>query len=326
MTKLMVEKGVNIVGAIDVNPEVVDKDLGDVAGLGYPLNVTISDNADVVLSEQKADIAVIAMFSEMETMYPHLKKCAENGLNAITTSEEASYPWSTSPELAAKLDKLAKEHGVTITGSGFQDGFWINMISVLTGASHTIESVAAKATYNLDDYGAAVAEYSHVGQTKEDFDRWLKEEGAEPSIFRMHLEALIADLGLTVNGIQEFTEPTIADIDLQCKSLGKTIKKGEVTGMSQIVEIGTGQGINFRGELIGKVYRPDEEDINEWHIKGFPELYLKNDKVPTRTASGTQIVNRIPDIINAEPGYITLEKLPKLKYRAYPLHFYLHKQ
>jgi hypothetical protein len=326
MTKLMVEKGINIVGAIDLDPEVVDRDLGDVAGLGYPLNVTISNNADTVLSEQKADIAVMAVFTEMERMYPHLKKCAENGLNVITTSEEASYPWSTSPELAAKLDRLAKKHGVTITGSGFQDGFWINMISVLTGASHTIESITARATYNLDDYGAAVAEYSHVGQTKEDFDRWLKEEGAEPSIFRMHLEALIADLGLTVKGIQESTEPTIDDIDLQCKSLGKTVKKGKVTGMSQIVEIETGQGINFRGELIGKVYRPDEEDINEWHIKGVPELYLKNDKVPTRTASGTQIVNRIPDIINAEPGYITLEKLPKLKYRAYPLHFYLHRQ
>lgn len=196
MTKFMVEKGVNIVGAIDINPEVVDKDLGDVAGLGYPLNVTISDNADAVLSEQKADITLIAVFTEMERMYPHLKKCIENGLNAITTSEKASYPWSISPELAAKLDKLAKEHGVTITGSGFQDGFWINGISVLTGASHTIKSVAAKVTYNVDDYGPGVAEYHHVGQTKEDFHRWLKEEGAELSIFRMHLEALIADSGL----------------------------------------------------------------------------------------------------------------------------------
>lgn len=36
MTKLMVEEGVNIVGAIDLDPEAVDKDLGDVAGLGYP--------------------------------------------------------------------------------------------------------------------------------------------------------------------------------------------------------------------------------------------------------------------------------------------------
>ena len=30
----------------------------------------------------------------------------------------------------------------------------------------------------------------------------------------------------------------------------------------------------------------------------------------------TQLVNRIPDVINAEPGFVTIEKLPKLHYRA----------
>ena len=30
----------------------------------------------------------------------------------------------------------------------------------------------------------------------------------------------------------------------------------------------------------------------------------------------TQLVNRIPDVINAEPGFVTIEKLPKLRYRA----------
>ena len=77
-TKFMVEKCVDIVGAIDVNLEIVGKDLGEVAGLGRPLNVMINDNADAVLSEQAADIAIVAVFTDLERMYPIFKNCLEH--------------------------------------------------------------------------------------------------------------------------------------------------------------------------------------------------------------------------------------------------------
>jgi len=141
----------------------------------------------------------------------------------------------------------------------------------------------------------------------------------------MNLESLIADLGLTVGKIEQNMEPIIDDLDIEARTLGKIIKKGEVIGRVDIVEIETEQGIKFRSEMMGKLYRPDETDMNEWHIKGIPELHLRNDRVPSRMVTCTQMVNRIPDVINAAPGFITAEKLPKPKYKAYPLHFYVHK-
>jgi 4-hydroxy-tetrahydrodipicolinate reductase len=72
------------------------------------------------------------------------------------------------------------------------------------------------------------------------------------------------------------------------------------------------------------VYGPGESDLNEWIVRGEPdELRLRNDHVPTRLATCTQVINRIPDVINAAPGFVTVAELPRLRYRHFPLHAYL---
>jgi len=327
MTRLMVEKGVDIVGAIG-HVANVGRDLGEVAGLGYSLNVKITNNADAILSQREADIVVMSFCSDMETMYGPAKKCIENGMNVISITEEALYPWTASSELASKLDKLAKKHGVTITGGGIQDLIWVNLISVLTGGSHTIESVLGQATCNADDYGAVVPGEFLIGETKDEFYRKIKEQAAKEnpvSPFAISLEALVADLGLTIKKKEQSVKPIIAEEDVESKALSKIVKRGEVVGVVQIAEINTEQGIRFRTEFIIKIYQKGESDTNRWFIKGYPDIYLENEKLPGRVATCTLTVNRIPDIINSEPGFVTVEKLPKLKFKAFPLHYYLKK-
>lgn len=328
-TRYMIDKGVEIVAAQDTNPRLVGKDLGEVVGLSKVLNVRIRSNMDEALNERTADIAIVSTLTKMEDIYPTLKKCIEKGINVITTSEEALYPWIISQELTTKLDRLAKEHHVTVTGGGGQDNFRVNIVSLLTGACHSIASVAVIHVSDLSKSGLAAAMNYHLGETMQQFSEAMKGRGVPLSSLRMCLEAVGADLGLTIKHLEQKAEPTIADMDVEARGVeGGIIRKGYVTGMKKLTRIDTEQGITLSGDQILKAFSDSEKKegpYNECIIKGIPDITmrLKWSSSEAKASQVAQLVNRIPDVINSEPGYITVEKLPKLKFRVLPLQFYL---
>jgi hypothetical protein len=323
-TRMMLEKGVDIVGALARSPQKVGRDVGDVAGLGFQTGVLIEDDPERVLASRQADIAVIAVASYMSDMYEHLRLCAEHGVNAITISEEALYPWNTAPMATAELDRLARRNGVTLTGTGHQDVYWVNLVSMVLATAHRIETVTGRASWNVDDFGPEVAKDQRVDTTVEDFDTWLAEADRPPSFGRNTLGALVSDLGLSVVEENSTTRPEIAEQSVASTSLDLTVQTGRVIGFTDIDTVSTHQGITMTFEMTGRLYLPGEADTNDWTVTGEPELHLSNPAVPTQMTTCTQLVNRIPDVINAPPGFITMEKLPRPRYRTYPLGLYVN--
>jgi 4-hydroxy-tetrahydrodipicolinate reductase len=324
--RLMVEKGVGIVGAIDLDPNKVGKDLGDVIELGRQLNVTIRDDAEGVLSENEADIAFVCALSTMELMYETYVACIKNGMNVISMANTEIYPWTVYPELTAKLDKLAKEHNVTVTGSGNQDILGVNLPILMTGCCASIKSITGRATNDLNKLGEQVCRDLHVGQSLEEFKTTVIEKDDSVLYYRTWLESIAAKLNLTVTKIEYVGEPVVYDEDVACKPLGMIVKKGTVAGLTMRSVVETDQGVTLVGEYIGKIYKEGEVGVREWTIKGIPDLHIDYSApgVPGVTR-GTQLVNRIPDVINMEPGFKTIENFPMMYLRHYPLHTYLRK-
>ena len=101
------------------------------------------------------------------------------------------------------------------------------------------------------------------------------------------------------------------------------IPAGNATGMSAVVTTKTREGIDIETECIGKVYGPDEYDKNEWMICGEPDTIVSIPKPDTVRLTCSTIVNRIPDVVNAEPGFTTTDKMPVLEYRTKALDEYV---
>ena len=323
MARLLLEKGATIVGAIARSPNKVGRDLGDVAALGVTTGVTVEADARRAL-EQGADIAVVSVGSYLDSMFDHFRLCLEHGCNVLTIEEESFYPRATAPERAGELDRIGRAHGATITGSGAQDVYWMSLPSVLMGAAHRIDEVAGRTTWNADDYGPEVAAHVHVGAANADFEAFIAEKGWPSFVVRNVLDALTADVGLTMSSISSRVTPVLATVPTPSRSLGQTIPVGCLRGVVDSVTVETHEGPRLTFEMAGYVYGAGESDVNEWFVRGDPhELHLRNDRVPTREITCTQVVNRIPDVINADPGFATVDRLPKPRYRAQPLGHYL---
>lgn len=334
------EHGATIVGAVDVNPAVIGQDIGDIIG-SEKKSVIVEpvENLEEALRRTKPDIAIVTTMSLLADVKEVLRVCASLGVNAITTCEEAFFAENSNPVAWKELDVLAKANKCTITGCGYQDIFWGNLITVIAGTTHKIAKIKGSSSYNVEDYGIALAQAHGAGLTLEEFDREVAsadrmtpeerqaiiDSGTFAPSYMWNTVGWLADkLHLHITSMKQECVPMTSDHDLESSTLGMNIPAGNATGMSAVVTAETEEGIVLEAECIGKVYAEDEFDKNEWTVIGEPETTVTVQRPATVELTCADIVNRIPDVINARPGFVPTSQMPEPTYRLKNLDEYLN--
>ena len=325
------EKGSEIVGAIDVNPDVVGIDIGEIIGCSNK-GVLVSDItlAREVLEKTKPDACIITTMSLLSDIEDAVMLCAELGINAITTCEEAFYSWNSNPNLTAKIDALAKENNCTITGSGYQDIFWGQLITSICGATQSIKKIVGESWYNVEDYGIALAEAHGAGLSLDEFDKRIAsvdrmsdeerkkliDSGVYSPSYMWNVNGWLCErLGLTVKSQTQKCVPETYDKDIESSTLGMVIKAGDATGMSAVVTTETNEGITLETKCVGKVYAKDEFDKNIWTVLGEPDTTITVQRPATVELTCATVVNRLPDLVDARPGYVPTSSMSDLTYK-----------
>ena len=318
------DKGYDLVGAYDINKDIIGKKINFVFN-EVKSNVVISDINDLAnIEPESADIAIIETMSLLNDIKDVARILLSKKINVITTCEEAFFAENSNPSLYRELDILAKANHITMTGCGYQDVFWGNLIYTLAGSTHKITKIKGSSSYNVEEYGIALADAHGVGLTPDEFDekiasvdnisdeaitKLINDREFLPSYMWNTVGWLADKFSLKITDINQRCVPIISEENVYSDTLGKEVNKGEALGMSAIVTAKTKEGIVLEAECIGKVYVGDDIDLNEWTIYGEPDTSVIIKKPQTVELTCADIINRLNDVIDAKPGFVPTSKM-----------------
>lgn len=322
--RYMTDHGVKIVGAIDVDPDLAGKDIGTVSGIPVQGTIIESSLDEILARGVKADVAIIMTQTPVADVYPYMQACAEKKMNVITISEDWYWPWRTEPDMADKMDEIAKRNGVSILATGIQDVHWSNFAVILASSCHNLTEINGQNFAFLDELGAEVAKEGCYGWTQEEFDRMMAEtDDFRAMAYTEVLYCIAHELKLRVKEEKAGRIPQYARQDVYLPSLDISVKVGGIIGMNDWVELYTEEGIKLTGNWILKAKEDGDEAYNRWQVKGEPDLDLTTSDMHGECTTSIIAVNRIPDVINAEPGLLTVADMVKPIYHAEPFAAYI---
>ena len=282
--------------------------------------VTIVDEsaAPAMLASTNANVCIMCTKSTLSDIYPALETCATNKVNVITIAEELLFSAGSSPRQTAQLDALFRTNGVSVTGSGFIDGAVCQMALALSSNMHRITGMEGTLRYDADCNGPVLAAAHGIGLTTKEFDAQIvRNKDQEKSYVYNSNEWFASALGLHVASTKEERKPITATTPVYSKAQNKTIPVGDVIGMKVVATTTTKEKVTIRAEQIGTVYsQKNEKDFTGWKFLGEPAgVSFSIDGPPTSEMTNTATISRIGQILEAEAGYVTTDKLEIARYR-----------
>jgi 4-hydroxy-tetrahydrodipicolinate reductase len=305
---LMKKKGIEVVGAIG-RTTGVGKDLGELLGFGSPVGIKVDNDAEKVLDAVRPDVVILSISSYVRGVADEIELCARYGADVITIAEEMAYPFRTEPELSKKIDSMARDHGITVLGTGVNPGFVLDsLIAALTYGTRSVRQIKARRVNDLSPYGKTVMEEQGVGLSREAFIEGVKDGRVHGHIGFLQSIPMIADaIGLEYDEIVETREPIMSTVERRTDLVD--IKPGMTAGCSHSA-VAYRNGVPVIILEHPQQVRPELEGIETGDfidIYGDPDLHVViRPETPGGIGTIASAVNIIPQILSSPPGLLTM--------------------
>ena len=301
-------RNLTIVGAVDIDPAKVGRDLGEVCGVGRRLRVKVTDDIAKTIKIVKPDVAVLCTSSSLQKVLPEFEAVLKLKVPIVSTTEELAYPVKSNAGPAKKIDALAKRARVAVLGTGVNPGFVMDALPIaLTAVCEKVTAIEVDRVQDARIRRLPFQKKIGAGLTSDEFlakvkDTSVRHVGLAESI------SMIADaLGWKLDRITDEIHPKIAVQPVSSEFL--TVEAGLVCGLIQ-------DGVGYRKghpiiTLHMEAYLGAPESYDAVRITGTPALSMKiAGGVHGDIATASITVNSIPRVLDAAPGLHTMRSLP----------------
>jgi 4-hydroxy-tetrahydrodipicolinate reductase len=301
IAKLMLRKpALDIVGAVDSDPEKAGRDLGRVIGLERDLGITVQPDLKAAISAGGADVIVHSTRSVLGEVASQVRECVGAGMHVLSTCEELCYPFHRYPELAASLHEEAQQRGVVLMGTGVNPGFAMDkLVLTLATACQQVDKVRVLRVVDASRRRLRLQKKAGIGLTLDQFAHEL-EAGTIRHYGLSESAWMISDqLGMAVDRVEEAVAPIVAEMPMRSQYF--QVKTGNVKGLKQVA-----LGLRNNEEVVRlelEIYLGAAESQDSAKITGVPNLEMKVvGGIPGDIATMAIAVNSIPALFRLKPG------------------------
>ncbi len=313
IARVALEKGFDVVGAIDIDPQKVGKDLGEVLGLCKTLGIKVESDADKVLRDSNPDVVLHSTGSFFDKVYPQIMRAVRVGADVVSTCETLAWPWYRYPDLAELVDNYARNYGSTVLGAGVNPGFVFDVLpAVLSTTLTRLEKITVTRSLDASKRRYSFQKKIGLGMTPTQFREALGRGEITAHVgFAESVLLMASMMGLRLDKVEEGQEAIIADRHYETQYF--RIEEGQVRGV-----VGHGSGFIGDKEVIRVELRAcvECEDFEEVRLMGEPSITWRSTGTSGDPATAAVIVNLAPRVLNARPGLVTLKDLVNYSYTA----------
>jgi 4-hydroxy-tetrahydrodipicolinate reductase len=306
--RLLAQKNwVEIVGGIDIRPELIGQSLAELVGEPTIGDAKIYESFEELMITHEVDAVVHTAGSRATVSFDQIRPMLEKGIAVVSSCEELLYPALRAPKETEEINQLCQTTGGRVLGTGVNPGFVLDLMpAFFSGVCASVSGVYGERVVNASTRRQPLQKKVGSGMDPEVFKALAAEGKAGHAGFQESLALLANALGWKLGPITETIEPVIAQKPIRTEHF--SVDPGQTAGLHQIVKAESTEGNPIHLDL--KMYLDAEDPHDTIRLDSNPPIEATvTTGVAGDIATVAALVNAIPSLLIAPAGVRLMTEL-----------------